>query len=232
MRMPRPPLEGSSAPSQPRRWLCLAAGAGLACTLLPRRDSAPAGPSSPGGTMANAELRRAEELGSLCSGANPVGLGLRGEYYREENLAGTPMLVRVDPVIDFDAGLDWPSHGDAGHPRSVRWTGWVKAPLSGRYRFHLDAPGAQVSVSRQVLVGAGDEVELAAGRYHPVSLALHRLPAGPGRIRLEWTAPHGARFLVSRALLFPPTESVTTPDGRPRAASGHGPVSAPSAGRG
>jgi hypothetical protein len=150
----------------------------------------------------------------LCSPSNALGVGLRGEYFDEVNWQGARLLTRVDPVVDFDASLDWPA-GEARRPLSARWTGWIKAPISGSYRFHVDASGARVVVALQTLSGEGAppaaEIKLDAGRFYPVSIEIARLgiPAGK-RVTLEWTAPYGARFLVPRALLHLPTETAST----------------------
>jgi hypothetical protein len=203
--------------SRPLRRLFLGACAGIGCVALLKKDaiaiaSSHASPSHGALSMAEAEMRRAEQRGELCSGANAVGVGLRGEYFAGERLQGAALLVRIDGSIDFDPSLGWPAERAREKPRSVRWSGWIKPPISGQYRFHLDAPDARVVVAKQVLVGEesppDSRIEMVAGRYYPVTLELRRIPSGDSRIRLEWTAPHGARFLVSRALLFLPTEAI------------------------
>jgi hypothetical protein len=165
------------------------------------------------------ELARAERLASLCTGANSVGIGLLGEYFQSALFAGKPILTRIDGVIDFDPALDWPAHPGPARALSVHWTGWVKAPMAGQYRFHLTPAMGRVQVSRQLLAGIGaspaGSIELAAGRYYPLDIEIDRLPSSFERLRLEWTAPHGARYVVPRALLHPPTE----PDRRPASAA-------------
>jgi hypothetical protein len=162
--------------------------------------------------MAEAEARRAARQNDLCSAANATGTGLRGEYFARTIGKGAPVLVRVDATIDFDSSFEWPKQGMVQRPGAARWTGWVKPPVSGRYRFHLDQPLARVQVSRQVLAGEGatpdSAIELEAGRFYPVVLEVERLEGISGRLRFEWTAPHGARYLVPRALLFTPSETV------------------------
>jgi hypothetical protein len=50
--------------------------------------------------------------------------------------------------------------------------------------------------ARQPLAGpdAAPDVELSAGRFYPILVEVDRIAAADARIRLEWTAPHGARF--------------------------------------
>lgn len=172
-----------------------------------RRDAS--GQSKPAvrGDLAAAELRWADQRGQICSGSNTSGVGLRGEYFANEQCQGPVLLARVDGPVDFDRSLDWPAERQRELPRSVRWSGWVKPPLSGSYRFHANASGARITVAKQVVSGEGAgsdaKVELAAGRYHPITLEVPRLGDNP--LRLEWTAPHGSRFIVPRALLYLPT---------------------------
>ena len=155
-----------------------------------------------------AELKRAAERGTLCSAANVTGTGLRGEYFARGLGQGAPLLVRVDTTIDFDRSLEWPADLAAERPRSARWTGWVRPPLSGRYRFHVDQPDTRVTVAREVVAGDAAKrdsgIELAAGRYYAIVVEATRLDAVAGRLQLAWTAPYGARYVVPRALLFVP----------------------------
>lgn len=180
-----------------------------------------AGPQAAGGTrMAHAsglsqvEVERADWRAQLCSGANAVGVGLRGEYFARTGWRGDPLLVRTDATLEFDGGLDWPA-GQAGTPRSARWSGWVRAPLTGRYRFHAEPAGVSIEVAGQRLAGpevtADTPIELAAGRFYPVVVAWDRIDPQAGWMRLQWTAPHGARFTIPRNALFLPTETVAAP---------------------
>lgn len=178
--------------------------------------------SKPGGSsgerMAD-ELLSAAGRADMCTAVNAVGVGLKGEYFAEADLRGSTRLVRIDDVIDFDESLGNASGNGQESVRSARWSGWLKAPISGAYRFHADAPGMRVSVARTVVAEAGiesgEKIELAAGRFYPVEVEVRQLVASAPRIRLEWTAPHGARYVVPKALLHLPTDSV--PAGSPAA---------------
>lgn len=190
------------------------AAIGVVALLLLRSDALERiRPASSPDRMA-AELLRAADRAGICSAANAVGVGLRGEYFAEPSLRGQVALVRVDGVVDFDPSMDWPSD-NAARPASVRWSGWIKPSLSGHYRFHADAPNMQVLVARNVVAGAGaapdEKVELAAGRFYPIEIIVSQLTNSDTRIRLEWTAPHGARYVVSKALLHLPSETVAKP---------------------
>lgn len=156
-------------------------------------------------------ISEAERLASLCSPSGPAGVGLFGEYFGQSGLRGTPVLTRIDASIDFDASLDWPATGPSVRASSVRWTGWVRTPLSGRYRFHLAALNSRVSVSRQVLAEKGisgaEGIDLTVGKYYPIAVTVENLDVTFSSLRLEWTVPFGARYVVPKALLYLPTDT-------------------------
>ena len=180
----------------------LAAGAGAAAALVMRRDATRGAMPL---DLAQVERDQAAHRAALCTSANASGVGLRGEYYADEGCRGAPLLIRDDGIIDFDATLGW---DDARRrPRSVRWSGWVKPVWSGIHRFHAGNGEAQIVVARQALSGAARPgIELAAGRFYPISVRLDRI-RDAGRIRLEWTPPHGARLRVPQVLLYPRMQS-------------------------
>ncbi len=186
----------------------------MACTLM--ACSPPATESVAQATgldprMAD-ELARADERGNICSGREAKAAGLRAEYFGRPEMAGAPLLVRQEGPLDEP----WPQVGQLVEraPQSARWRGWIRAPMSGRYAFHSDHPGAIITVAGQRFVDVTDTVELAAGRYHPISVELGRIPSTaktPAPLNLSWTTPHGAKYPLPRAVLFPPSDTV---DGR------------------
>jgi hypothetical protein len=181
--------------------MVLAAGAGTAVAVLLRRDGVARATATL--DLAQHELEQAARGASLCSSANATGTGLRGEYYAEEGCHGAPMAVRDDVIIDFDASLGWA--GPMPRPRSARWSGWIKPMLSGTYRFRAGA--TQIIVARQTASGPSPGIQLAAGRFYPISIRMDRIEPNAARIRLEWIPPHGTRLLVPQALLYPPTSA-------------------------
>ncbi|MET0332815.1 MAG: PA14 domain-containing protein [Rhizobacter sp.] len=183
------------------------AAVGLTCVRGDAFDTAERDPLFAQDDLAANELERAGRKGQLCSKGVNAGVGLRGEYFSHESFGGELLLSRTDTTVDFETGLEWPTDRAARLARSVRWTGWVRPPMSGVYRFHLgtDHPHAQALVTGRDT--SRDGIELAAGRYYPVRLEVARLVSAAAP-RFEWTAPHGARYLVPRASLFLPSETV------------------------
>ena len=66
-------------------------------------------------------------------------------------------------------------------------------------------------MSRQVVAENGTSVDggidLVAGRYYPIYVSIDLLQPSFKGVRLEWTAPYGARYVVPKALLHLPTET-------------------------
>lgn len=57
--------------------------------------------------------------------------GLNAEYFDNLNLSGNPKYKQVDEEINFDWGDSSPDNGIGKDKYSVRWTGYLKAPISG-----------------------------------------------------------------------------------------------------
>ncbi len=64
-------------------------------------------------------------------------LDLRGEYFDNQDLSGSPKLTRKDSAIDFDWGEGSPDPSIPNDHFSVRWTGKLVAPSTGDYRISL-----------------------------------------------------------------------------------------------
>lgn len=56
-------------------------------------------------------------------------------YWNNRDFAGTPVLIRHEPAIDYDWGTGNPAPGVNGDNFSVQWTRHVYFPTSGTYRF-------------------------------------------------------------------------------------------------
>ena len=64
--------------------------------------------------------------------------GLTGEYFNNVDLTGKPVLTRVDREINFRWTL-FPPHPDINYDfYSVRWTGSLISPETGKFRIGLD----------------------------------------------------------------------------------------------
>ncbi|MDO7845252.1 PA14 domain-containing protein [Hymenobacter sp. M29] len=68
--------------------------------------------------------------------AQPAGNGLRGDYYEGTDFEKF-VLTRRDATINFNWGQQPPAPGLPAEQFSVRWTGWLVPPASGKYIFHV-----------------------------------------------------------------------------------------------
>ena len=199
------PIPARSLHGRRRRSRYAWAAAVALSALVGQAGAAPAAPA-----VDPAAAHRAQ----LCSPSNPTGVGLRGEYFAAADLTGPVLLSRVDAVLDLDAGLDWPVDRSSRRPKSARWTGWIKVPFAGRYRFDAEPATAVVTVGVTRVQGPGVgpavALDLEPGRFYPVEVVVARLPdaRSTDRIALRWTAPHGARYVIPRNLLFLPSDTV------------------------
>lgn len=190
------------------------AGAALVAAWALRSPSA----AAPGLSAQQSEIDQAAQRAGLCTAANAKGIGLTGEYFARSRLQGAPSWTRTDGPVDLEAARELTARTGGPAAGSVRWRGWVKAPVSGEYRFHLSgAPSAEITVARQRFGGGSTSdgsIHLDAGRFYPIQVDVPDIPHDATLLRLEWTAPHGMRYVVPRALLFTPSDTVKPPPPR------------------
>ncbi len=111
----------------------------------------------------------------------PIGANdWRGEYFANRYLAGAPVLVRGDSVLDFNWGTGSPAAGLPNNDFSVRWS---RSPYfeSGRYRFYVRVDdGARLYVDDALILDRwqdGSEREFTVERS---------LGSGWHNLRLEY----------------------------------------------
>jgi beta-glucosidase len=147
--------------------------------------------------------------------------GLRGEYFRNKDLSGTPALVRVDPVIGFNWDRGSPTdnlmaRGEAGPDEavpadnfSIRWSGQLLPPVSGSYELEAAAnDGVRVYLDGKRVIDRWEQadrltatsttVQLEAGRAYEVRLEYQEGERDAG-VRLAWRMP-GAKPAFEEAL--------------------------------
>lgn len=60
--------------------------------------------------------------------------GLLGQYFKNMALTGPPALKRVDAQVNFDWGEGAPAEGFPADQFSVRWSGQVQSPATGKFK--------------------------------------------------------------------------------------------------
>jgi len=147
--------------------------------------------------------------------------GLRGEYFRNKDLAGEPVLVRVDSQIAFRWDRGSPTdnlmaRGEAGPDNavpndgfSIRWSGQLLPPVSGRYRIEAAAnDGMRLYVDGKLVLDHWEDAErlraasvsldLEGGRAYDIRLEYYENERDAA-VRLAWDRP-GARPPLEQAL--------------------------------
>jgi beta-glucosidase len=135
-----------------------------------------------------AEIFDATDWVTAPAGGEP---GLKGEYFDDPALGGTPALVRVDPHVDF--AWDKPHFWPTGQRRtsSARWTGAYVAPATGEYLFAAFTYG----LDQYRLYVDGKLVLDRRRTPQPIQTARMRLKAGQAyAVRFEYQhGDHHAR---------------------------------------
>jgi beta-glucosidase len=150
-----------------------------------------------------------------------TGPGLKGEYFRGRELQGSPVLTRVDAGVSFrwDRGSptgDLVARGEIPADRalpdddfSVRWTGQLLPPVSGRYELTVAGDdGFRLAVAGRTVIDEwtttprtradSASLDLEAGKAYPVTLEYFEA-VRDAEIRLGWRLP-GAKEPGEEAL--------------------------------
>jgi beta-glucosidase len=131
---------------------------------------------------------------SADSGGTRVS-GLRGEYFSNIHVDGTPDAVRYDSTVDFHWTLNPPAPGIPLDHYSVRWTGSLTVGPRPVHRLGVEGnDGYRLYVDGKLLIddwikrSHGSRlaaVELAPGSAHDMRLEYFET-TGNGHVRLVW----------------------------------------------
>lgn len=139
------------------------------------------------------------------------GTGLTGRYYNNTELSGAPALVRTEAVSFKWTGS--PGPGVNANSYSVRWTGEVEAPVSGKYRFRtgtndgvrLWINGVQVfdnwTQQSTLLTNTTPLITLTAGVRYTITMEFFEA-GGTGVARLRWRVPGAAWVPIPQNRLY------------------------------
>lgn len=140
-----------------------------------------------------------------------TGSGLCGDYFDNKNLSARK-LTRNDATVNFDWGSGSPAPQIGGDTFSVRWSGWVQAPVSGSYGFHtVSDDGVRLWVDDQLIInnwtdhGATENsgsITLVAGKKYDLRLEYYE-NGGAALIKLFWTPPGMAKEIIPQNRLYP-----------------------------
>ncbi len=123
--------------------------------------------------------------------------GLRGEYFDNPGLTGTPRLVRCDAQVAFGWTLFAPDTALAWDWYGVRWTGTLVAPVTGTVQLGVEGnDGYRLWLDDRLLIDRSQPASYATttaavtfvrGQSHRLRLE-YAERAGNGRVRLVWDA--------------------------------------------
>ncbi|MEA3246379.1 MAG: glycoside hydrolase family 3 N-terminal domain-containing protein [Gemmatimonadota bacterium] len=123
--------------------------------------------------------------------------GLRGDYFDNPKLEGTPRFTRGDRTVDFGWTLNSPGRGIPFEWYSVRWTGTIRAPAGGVHRIGVEGnDGWRLWLDGKLVLdnwvkrsyGARlATVSFAPGTSHDLRLEFFET-RGNARVKLVWDA--------------------------------------------
>lgn len=137
------------------------------------------------------------------AGTSPTSGGLRGDYFNNMTLSGTPVLQRTE-AVNFGWSSNSPGPGVNANKFSVRWTGMVKAPSNGKYRFRtVSNDGVRLWINGVRVVNnwtdhattsdTSADITLQAGLKYSVTMEFYDNTGG-AVARLQWRKPGQTTF--------------------------------------
>ncbi len=126
------------------------------------------------------------------------GNGLYGEYFDNTEFEGEPAIRRVDSQVDFIWKDDTPINGELANPFSARWTGQLRAPVTGTYAIGLNGMNyfrlyfeGEEKFDRQMTHSPWYryfEVDLEEGETYDITVEFYSHGPDP-QIQLTWEVP-------------------------------------------
>jgi hypothetical protein len=175
------------------------------------------------------------DVWSFTTGDASIG-GIKGEYFNNLDMSGTPILTRVEPGIDYNWGGDAPGPGVDAPSYSVRWTGMLNVPNPDTYTFYANVYSAvRLWVDDQLLVNNWmahhmaieyqGRIDLEAGTV-PIVMEISNVSGGGYgggdnmQANLSWSTPSLDKQIIPQSALLLPVWAM-----RPTPANGTADVS-------
>ncbi|GAB3542415.1 OmpA family protein [Spirosoma fluminis] len=166
-------------------------------------------------------------LASLALAQQPVATGLKGEYFNGPNF-NRKAFTRIDPQVAFDWNWQLPAPGVQREYFSVRWTGTLYAPVSGKYQFSATVDdGVRVWVNGKKVIDEWrkqddsqfvGEIVLKAKQYYDLKVEYYNDWKG-SIIYLFWKTPIPERYSASRFPEMIPAHYLSPRNARPAKAT-------------
>lgn len=138
-------------------------------------------------------------------GAVPTGTGLRGDYFANRTLSGSPALSRTE-AVDFAWGQGAPAGGLPADNFSVRWSGQLEAPVAGAYQLQTNSDdGVRVWLNDVLVidnwsdhaatVDTSANITLTAGQRAAIRVEYYE-NGGFAVMQLRWRTPGSSNFVT------------------------------------
>ncbi len=146
------------------------------------------------------------------------GGGLKGEYYANPDLSGTPALVRTDPTVNFAWGTAGPGQPLPASGYSVRWSGDLEVAFTETHTLMVHADdGVRLWFNGELVVDkwfgqeAGSpqyrvKADLEAGQKYPIVVE-YFFNTGSAVVELKWESPHTLEQVIPAGALSPPVRA-------------------------
>ncbi len=131
--------------------------------------------------------------------------GLMGDYFNNRTLTGSPTGTRTDNSVNFDWSTGATGVSGIGVDSfSVRWTGSLRAPSTGAYKFQTESDdGVRLWVNNVLVIDNWNDhgvttntsasINLVAGQSYPVRLEFYE-NGGFAVMKLNWSQPTNSSF--------------------------------------
>jgi beta-glucosidase len=127
--------------------------------------------------------------------AKPGEQGLLGEYFANQNLEGAPLVVRVDPLLQFEWGSGSPDPKIPVDHFSARWSGELIPPTTGTFDLAISSDdGSRVFLDGELVIDHwsdhGPEMKstrrsLVAGQTYKIVVEYYE-KTGDASVRFGW----------------------------------------------
>ena len=135
--------------------------------------------------------------------------GLVGEYYANRTLEGQP-VYRLDEKIDFDWENNSPMDNIPADSFSVRWSGFIRVPETGRYTFYVKSDdGARVWIDGELVFDywlaqsateRSFEIDMVAGKQYSIRVEYYEVNR-TASMRLSWESASIAKEVIGRGYI-------------------------------
>lgn len=145
----------------------------------------------------------------------PAVNGLKGDYYANINLTGSPALSRTDPAVNFTWSNGSPGAALPVDKFSARWSGKVESPVTGEVTFFANSDdGVRLWVDGNLLVNNWNDhgptldqavaLKLTAGQKYDIQVEYYE-NGGGATMQLSWMYGTQARVAIPQQALHAET---------------------------